>query len=138
MRIFALALTAAAVSSCTAGPPPGPVAMSPANQERLAALLAGKVAGPPTGCLPTYRSDDMIVIDEHVIAFRDTGRRVYINNMQGGGCLNIDGGRNALVTRTPTGRLCRGDIATVLDTASRMTVGSCVFGDFIPYTTPGG
>ena len=79
----------------------------------------------------------MIVIDENVIAFRDNARRVYINHMRGGGCLGLDGGRNALVTRNPTGRLCSGDIAQVLDTSSRIMMGSCVFGDFVPFTTPG-
>lgn len=134
MRYLALPLIALAISSCTDAPPQ-PMAMAPADQNRLAALTAGKVAGPPTSCLPTYRSDDMIVIDDNVIAFRDSPGRVYINNMRGG-CLGLDHGRNALVTRTPTGRLCNGDIAQVLDTSSRMTVGSCVFGDFIPYTRP--
>ena len=135
MRYLALPLIALAISSCTDAPPQ-PMAMAPADQSRLAALTAGKVAGPPVSCLPTYRSDDMIVIDENVIAFRDSPKRVYINNMRGG-CLGIDGGRNALVTRNPTGRLCSGDIAQVLDTASRAIMGSCVFGDFVPYTMPG-
>ena len=137
MRYLAVPLIALAVSSCTNAPPPGPMAMAPGDQARLAALTAGKVAGPPTSCLPNYRSDDMIVIDENVIAFRDNARRVYINHMRGGGCLGLDGGRNALVTRSPTGRLCSGDIAQVLDTSSRIMMGSCVFGDFVPFTAPG-
>ena len=137
MKYLALPLIAFALSSCSNAPPLPPMAMAPSDQSRLAALTAGKVAGPPTSCLPNYRSDDMIVIDENVIAFRDSSRRVYINHMRGGGCLGIDHGRNALVTRSPTGRLCSGDIAQVLDTGSRIIMGSCVFGEFVPYTTPG-
>lgn len=137
MKFLALPLIALAVSSCSDAPPLGPMAMTPGDQARLVALTAGKVPGAPASCLPSFRSDDMIVIDDHTIAFRDNARRVYINTMRGGGCSGIDGGRNALVTRTPTGRLCSGDIAQVLDTGSRIIMGSCVFGDFVPYTTPG-
>jgi hypothetical protein len=31
-------------------------------------------------------------------------------------------------------QLCRGDIAQIVDPLNRITVGSCVFGDFTPYT----
>jgi hypothetical protein len=41
------------------------------------------------------------------------------------------------VTRTSSSQLCRGDIATVIDTSTRTPVGSCVFGDFVPYTVAG-
>jgi hypothetical protein len=58
-------------------------------------------------CLPTFRSNDMIVIDDDTIAFRNGPGSVYINHMQGGGCLNLDGGRNTLVTRTCAGGTSR-------------------------------
>ena len=48
-----------------------------------------------------------------------------------GGCADLD--RNILITRTPTGQTCRGDIATTIDTASRFMTGSCSFGEFVPY-----
>jgi len=138
MKKFGILLIASAVSSCMAGP----VGPSPAqvahSQETFARLTAGKVAGSPLTCLPSYRSNDMVVIDDETIAFRNGPGQVYINHMQGGGCLNIDGGRNALVTRTPGPNLCRGDIAQVLDTGAHITVGSCVFGDFVPYMRPRG
>jgi hypothetical protein len=34
--------------------------------------------------------------------------------------------------------LCRGDIARVIDTSLHMTVGSCTFGDIIPYVSSAG
>jgi hypothetical protein len=77
----------------------------------------------------------MVVIDEQTIAFRQGSSRVYVNHMQGG-CTNL-GGSNALVTKTfGTAQLCRGDIAQVVDLQNHFTVGSCVFGDFVPYTKP--
>jgi hypothetical protein len=99
-------------------------------------LLAGKVAGPPQNCLSSYHQDDMVVIDENTIAFRQGSRRVYINHMQGG-CSNL-GGSYALVTKQfGSSELCRGDIGQVVDLTNHLTVGSCVFGDFIPYTRTG-
>ena len=137
MRYLAPLLIGLAISSCTAAPPPGqPSEFAARQQARLAALTAGKVAGPPMSCLQMYRSGDMIVIDDSTIAFRDGTRRVYLNHMNGG-CNGLDYGHNALVTRTTSTELCRGDIAQVLDTGAHITVGSCVFGDFIPYAAPG-
>lgn len=136
MRYLVPLLVGLAVSSCTAAPPAETSAYAARQQARLAALTAGKVAGAPISCLPSYRSNDMIVIDDNTIAFREGRRRVYVNHMQGG-CMNLDEGRNALVTRTTSTQLCRGDIAEVLDTSARMAIGSCVFGDFVPYAMAG-
>src|SRR5213075_2230225 len=133
MRKTSILLFASAIGSCAPVPPdPAVVAR---EQAQFAQLTEGKVAGAPLSCLPSWRSNDMIVIDDNTVAFRNGPGNVYINHMQGG-CMGIDHGRNALVTRTPGPTLCRGDIAQVLDVASRVTMGSCVFGDFVPYTRP--
>jgi hypothetical protein len=134
MRLLAIPLIAASVGSCAMGPPTPSPAQVAQSQAKFAQLTAGKVAGAPRSCLPTYRSSDMVVIDDDTIAFRNGPGQVYVNHMQGGGCLNIDGGRNALITRTVGPTLCRGDIAQVFDTGARIPIGSCVFGDFVPYT----
>jgi hypothetical protein len=134
MRSMSLFLLAAALGACTTGPQPGPSAEA---QAHLQQLLAGKVATKPVDCLPHYRANDMVIIDDHTVAFKD-GRTVYVNNFQGGVCSNLGRGSYALVTRTSSPSLCRGDIAEVRDTSVGMTVGSCVFGDFVPYTTPRG
>jgi hypothetical protein len=133
MRKFGILLTAILVSSCMGGPVQPTPAQVAQSQEKFAKLTAGKVAGAPLSCLPSFRSSDMVVIDDDTIAFRNGPSQVYINHMQGGGCLNLDGGRNTLVTRTPGPNLCRGDIAQVVDLVARIPVGSCVFGDFVPY-----
>lgn len=133
MRIHSLLLLAPLAASCTMATPVSMAAPTPQEQAKFASLTAGKVAGPPVSCLPTYRSNDMIVIDENTIAFRQGAGRVFINHMDGG-CMNIRGGSNTLVTRTTGSSLCRGDIAQVVDRLSSIPVGSCVFGDFTPYT----
>src|SRR4051794_26520521 len=133
MRKIGILLLASMASSC-APVPPNPEVVA-REQAQFAQLTEGKIAGAPLSCLPSWRSNDMVVIDDNTIAFRNGPGKVYISHMQGG-CLGIDHGRNALVTRTTGPNLCRGDIAQVLDTAARVTIGSCVFGGFVPYIRP--
>jgi hypothetical protein len=106
-------------------------------ESRWQEFTAGKVAQAPVSCLPSYRSNDMAVIDEDTVAFRVNSGRTYVAHMQGG-CPNLGVGPYALVTRqVGSSGLCRGDIADVVDMMAHTTVGSCVFGDFTPYVRPG-
>ena len=135
MRGISLLLLGATLVSCTAAPP-APM-RSVRAQTRYDQLLAGKVAGRPQSCLPSYNANDMVTIDDSTVAFKRGTRTVYVNHMQGG-CTNLASGSYALLTHQFGGAgLCRGDIAQVVDTLNHITVGSCVFGDFIPYSRPG-
>ena len=134
MRSMILLLLGASVAACTTAPPQPRSAQAEAHLHKL---LAGKSAGQPVTCLPSYRSRDMITIDDNTLVFRDSGSRVYVNNLEGGGCANLGRGFYTLVTRTTGSGLCRGEIAEVADLNSGMTVGSCVLGDFVPYTRTG-
>ena len=136
MRRIALLLLATGFASCTtASPSPTRAARS---QAELQSLISGKVAQPAVSCLPSYNANDMVVIDENTIAFRSGAARVYVSHMDGP-CSNLTGAGNyALLTKQTGGTgLCRGEIAQVIDTSSRITVGSCTFGDFIPYVRAG-
>ena len=136
MRLISILMAGAMLASCTTGPPPPPMRTAQKQQE-FQQLLVGKVAQRPISCLPHYRSGDMRVIDDETIAFRDGSNRTYIAHMQGG-CNDLGSGHNALVTHQfGTADLCRGDIARVVDTLNGFTIGSCVFGDFVPYVKPG-
>lgn len=135
MRGISLLLISVGLVACTTTAAQQQPLRSAAKQQEFDRLLAGKVAGAPLSCLPRYSQNDMVVIDEHTIAFRDGSSRVYVNHMEGG-CSNL-GGAYALVTKTfGTAQLCRGDIGQVVDLTNHFTVGSCVFGDFVPYTKP--
>lgn len=136
MRRISVLVACAVVASCTAVPPEP--TRSAQAQQRYEELIAGKVAQAPITCLPYYRANDMIRIDDETIAFRDGSRRVYVNHMRGS-CTGLANGNTALVTRQYTSPgPCSGDIARVVDNSARMTIGSCSWGQFIPYVTPGG
>ena len=136
MRVISVLIAGAVLASCTTGPGPAPTRTAE-KQREYQALLIGKVPQTPISCLPHYRSGDMRTIDEETILFRDGSRRVYVADMQGG-CSGLGRGSTALVTRQfGSADLCRGDIAQVVDTLNRFPIGSCVFGDFVPYVTPG-
>ena len=134
MRHIALIVAGAGLAACSTAPQP--VLRSAEKQAEYVKLIEGKVAGPPINCLPNYNADDMRVIDDNTVVFRQGGNRVYVANLEGG-CPNLGRGGYAMVTRQfGAGALCNGQIATVVDTGSGMTVGSCVFGNFTPYTRP--
>ena len=129
MRIFMLATGVIGLCACaTASEPVQRSAKAQATYDRM---LAGKAPGKAEKCLPTYRSNDMTIIDDNTILFRD-GRTVYVNHPLGG-CNNLHQSGRALVTKNFGPQLCRGDLATVVDNSSGMSVGACSLGDFVPY-----
>ena len=139
MRCIPLFLLGATLVSCTTAPP-DPTRSAKA-ESRYQQLISGKVAGAPMNCLPTYLSaNDMTVIDDSTIVFGrgSSSGPVYVAHMRSP-CTGLRGpGPNALVTRqVGASGLCSGDIATVQDTMAHITVGSCSFGDFIPYARAG-
>ena len=136
MRQISVLMAGAVLASCTTGPPE-PTYRSADKQREFETLVGGKVAQAPISCLPHYRADDMRVIDDQTIAFRDGGSRTYVTRMLGA-CNQLSSGHYALVTnQVGSPDLCRGDIARVVDTMNGMLVGSCSFGEFVPYVRPG-
>jgi hypothetical protein len=77
----------------------------------------------------------MVVIDDQTVAFKGGAGKVYVSQLSPG-CSQVGLG-NALITRRTGSTLCRGDIAQVQNLNSGITVGSCTFGEFVPYTGPG-
>lgn len=131
----ALVAGALAVAGCATAPQRAE--RSPEAEAQLARLLEGKVAGQPQSCLSSFRTQDMTVIDERTILYRDGSNRVWRNDMLGP-CTGLGRPGTAIVTRQVSGgTLCRGEIAQIIDTAAGFTTGSCAFGDFVPYTGAG-
>lgn len=139
MRIATSALllaasSAAMLASCSTTP--SQVTRSAEAQQELDKALAGRVAGPPVDCLPHSRSTgDMQIIDDWTILFKD-GSTVYLQSPRGG-CPGIASHRNILVTRLRgTTQLCNGEISNLVDPATGIGGGACVFSKFIPYRKP--
>lgn len=109
---------------------------SPQAAAELARYLDGKTPGKAETCLPSYRSQDMIVVDENTILYRDGSNRYWRNDLQGN-CNGLGRPGTFLLTKQfgNTGT-CRGEIARIVDSGSGATVGLCSFGDFVPYTGP--
>ncbi len=132
MRGLALLLAAATLGACMTAPEQ----RTAQAEDRLSRALEGKVAQRPVSCLPGSRSSrDMTVIDDGTILFRE-GRTVYRNDLSGGRCGGLGPG-HTLVIRQQS-RLCRGDVAQVVHLSTGTNFGSCVIGDFVPYSAPAG
>lgn len=129
MRAIPLLIAAAALTGCMTQPQPP--TRSAEGQAEFLKLTAGKVAGQPVTCLPSYQRNDMVTIDDGTVAFRN-GRTVYVNKLLGE-CSGLDSGFYTLVTTSSGSGLCRGDIARVTDIRTGMMAGSCAIGDFVPY-----
>ena len=135
MRGLFILTSGAVLASCTMSaeaPAPSLQAQTKAQQ-----LLAGKVAQAPISCLPTRRANDMVVIDENTIAFKDGTSRVYVNH-PAGGCPQLNQGHTALVShQIGQEGPCSGDVEQVVDTLSHQAIGSCALGEFTPYVRQG-
>ena len=111
--------------------PAEPIGLSPAEQAEFAEATRGYTAGPATNCVNLRDIRGNRSIGEGVILFEGLGNALYVNR-PAAGCPEVRPGRT-LVTRTSSGQLCRGDIATVVDPVSGIEYGGCGLGDFIPY-----
>ena len=132
-----LLIAAAGLAGCSTAP--DQIAAENARAEaKLQQHLVGRVPGKPQDCLHPLRSQDMIRIDDDTLLFRDGSRRIYRNELSGS-CNGLASSNYALVTNSygGNGRLCRGDIARMVDLTSGMTVGGCAIGEFVPYSRPG-
>jgi hypothetical protein len=101
------------------------------TEAKLDKALSGyEQAGPALSCV-SHRSLGGNKSVGDAILFSGTSGRLYVNR-PAGGCANMNFGR-ALVTRTSSSQLCRGDIATVVDPVSGVSYGACGLGEFVPY-----
>ena len=132
--LIAVPAAALAVASCGYGygPPPPPPPPSPYAQAALSEALAGRVEGPTLSCVSSRQLRGNRSIGEGVILFRGSSRNTVYVNRPPAGCPEIRPGR-ALRTRTPSTRLCAGDIVEVFDPVHRMGYGGCGLGYFTEY-----
>ena len=134
MRGLSLLLLGAVLAVPSAAAQQQQQAFSPKAQQKFDRVTAGMIAKPTVPCMSTFNAYQTTVIDEQTVAFRFGSNRLYVAHLPGG-CSNLATPPYTMVTRqVGSARLCRGDIATIVDPHNGFTVGSCVFGDFTPYT----
>jgi hypothetical protein len=117
------------------GAPIAPVFAAKLSPEaRLAQLTQGRVAGKPVSCInlsPVGGNNESENIAGLAIAYRQ-GTTWYVNRFDGG-CPRLDED-TIVVTRLHSSQLCRGDVADLRMSGANIPVGTCIFGDFVPYT----
>ena len=134
MRALGPILLASTLAACTTSPPQMMERNARAEarlQEELAGLV---VTGQPTSCIPNWRADQMIVIDDDTILFRDGPNRIWRNETRGN-CNMLDRGYTLVIRQTGS-QLCSGEIGQVVDLQSGVSGGSCVLGEFVAYNRP--
>lgn len=128
MRAILLTISAAALASGITG-----VALAAKETPAVAyeKLLSGKTPGETVDCIDTRNTNAHVKAYGSKLTYRFSDKLVYVSET-GGGCQRVERG-DILVTRQFQQRLCRGDIATTIDPASRFYTGSCALGNFTPY-----
>lgn len=98
--------------------------------QKLAKLyLKDRVAGDPVSCIPRTRLRRSTAASDDVLLY-DDGSVVYVNTPYLGCPRARD---NTMISRTPIGRLCSGDIVLVQDLRINVPLGSCALSEFVPY-----
>jgi hypothetical protein len=130
-QILCVALAGLAAAGCTMNGPTDPEAARRGAAELDAALQGYEQAGTPVSCVSLRDLRGNRSAGDAIIFEGQTSGTLFVNRPPGG-CPSLDYGR-ALVTRTTTSQLCRGDIADVVDPVSHTNFGGCGLGDFVPY-----
>ena len=129
-----LALTVAVAGAALAGPAAFGAGQGgiPTADERVAMhWIEGKQPGQPVSCIIQRNIRSTKYLGNHTILYMMNNGIVYRNDPPGG-CPGLSSSA-ALVTRTPTGQLCSGDIAQVRDYGLNYSGGSCALAQFVPY-----
>lgn len=105
---------------------------TPQAQAALDKALAGRTAGKPESCISLRDIRSSRIIDRYTILFEGIGGRMWRNDPPHG-CAGLSPNR-AILTKSSLAKHCRGDIFQIIDPPTPMTLGSCAFGDFVPYS----
>lgn len=123
MRALMLLSAAGLLASCTTQQPDG-----------FARDMAGRVAGPPQTCIPTFPNQNLRIVDPQTVAY-GWGRTIYINRLAGP-CPALSQ-FNTIIVQAGTGsQYCRGDRVRGLEPGAIIAGPSCNLGDWVPYRRP--
>lgn len=125
-KLILLVAAAMLVGASSPGGPP----RSAEAQAKLDELLAGRVAGKPRKCVPANHTNDPIGIDDNTLLFRE-GPRIWRTELRASFECGKIGRQSFLMTDSAGTQICSGAQINFDDGGIR---GSCVLGDFVPYT----
>ena len=101
-----------------------------ADQAALGRELAGLRPAETKDCIDRFQSSSLKAYGGTLV-YSVSSKLKYVNDT-GGGCEGVERG-DILLTKSPSGRLCRGDQATTLMQTSQTPTGSCSLGSFTVY-----
>lgn len=107
-------------------------ALDERGQKIAKQYLKDRVAGHPVSCIPQIRLRRSTAASDEVLLY-DDGSTVYVNAPYLGCPRARD---NTMISRTPVGRLCSGDIILVQDLRINVPLGSCALSEFLPFRKP--
>lgn len=102
------------------------------GEAKLARVLEGRVAARPVNCITLRRIRSSRIIDRTAIVF-EGGGTLYVNRPPSGAESLSDS--HVLVTKSPTGQICRGEVVQLFEPASTIQAGTASLGEFVPYRT---
>jgi hypothetical protein len=112
----------------------GAAAPAAPRQDTLGEVLAGRVAGKPVDCVEKSRLDGPQVIDEKTLIYRESGRRIWRNDLIGA-CPGLEP-TDTLIVDIYGGQLCRNDHFRALTPGLTIPGPYCRLGKFTPYDKP--
>lgn len=101
------------------------------GEQRLAKLLAGRVAGEPVRCIRAFRNVPMQTIDRTAYVY-GSGDTIWVQRTRNP--QQIDDRDYLQVIRRDSTQLCREDQTVQVEPFSGMLSGAVFFEDFVPYT----
>jgi len=112
----------------------GAAAPAAPRQETIESALAGRVAGKPVDCVDHSRLDGPQVIDDKTLIYRESGRRIWRNDLIGV-CPGLKPMDTLIVDVFGT-QLCRNDHFRALTPGLSIPGPYCRLGKFTPYDKP--
>lgn len=112
----------------------GAAAPAAPRGDDLAKALAGRMPGKPVNCIDTQGMSGPQVIDDRTILYRESGRRVWRNDLPDA-CPSLRP-MTTIILRVYGGQTCRNDTFRTIDSGSSIPSALCRLGSFTPYDKP--
>jgi len=128
MTLFAVTAASLALAGCVHDR----AAADDRGEARLAAMLAGRVAGEPRSCVSAYDSSRLQIIDRTAVVY-DAGSTIWVSRPSDPRSLDT---RDIVVIERTGSQLCKQDVIRTVDRTGGFATGVIFLGDFVPYTRP--